>query len=263
MVAMENPALAKFAAQIESELVLAQVLITRKERGYDLRHIADRSTPDGNLRLLALLELRTLAQFTASGAFRPLKSAPNLQSGWRVVVGTDAELEAALRHLYPGAIADWFASQTEKPPVTHFRDFTNRQTGMYRITALLNDEQAAQVIKAGCHKQVCLKRRLWSVASLGTDPPAEKSLIPCLEPCAVLLEFARTAMRIEQREKRHLTLSPEEATTFRLALQSLLDQPVTTEREADFSSPANRRRIQLLLEKLRTLPDTSIESEGA
>jgi 4Fe-4S iron-sulfur cluster binding domain/DR2241 stabilising domain len=251
MVAMTNPALEKFVAQIGSELLLAQVLITCNGRGYELRHVADRSAPQQQLRLIELPELRTLAQFTAGESFRPLKSAPNLQRGWRVLLSDDDQLATALHHLYPGAIADWFAAQAQTPPVTHFRDFTNRQTGMYRITASLSDEQAAEAIRAGCHQQFCLKRRLWTVAGLAADPPAEKSLIPCLEPCAVLLEFVRSAVRMRQAEKLDLTCA--EAASIPLALEALLKQPAANEREADFSSPANGRRLQLLLEKLRPL----------
>src|SRR5947207_16006054 len=104
-----NRALEAFVAEIRSELVLAQVLISRQERGFELRHADDRSVPADKLRLLPVPELRALAQFTATGAFRPLKSAPNLQTGWRAVASNADELGVALQHLYPNAVADWFA----------------------------------------------------------------------------------------------------------------------------------------------------------
>lgn len=251
MVAVANPALEKFAAQLGHELVLAQVLITRSERGYELRQAVDRGVPADQLRLLALEELRSLAQFTAAGAFRPLKSAPNLQTGWRVVTADDAELESALNQLYPGAIADWFATQTDMPPITHYREFTQRQTGMYRITTMLDDLQATLVIRACCDKRFCLKRRLWTVTGLSPDAPPDKSLIPCLEPCALLLEFARTATRIEQAEK--VEISFQDAATLQAALEAALRHPDGIVREADFSAAANPRRLQLLLDKLGPL----------
>ena len=98
--------------------------------------------PAGGLRLLADGEIRPLAQFSSSGAFRPLKSAPNLPAGWRVAARDERALGAALHHLYPGAVADWFAAQTAPPPVTSYRQFTSRQTGMYRITTQLDDATA-------------------------------------------------------------------------------------------------------------------------
>lgn len=201
MTVIENPALKEFAAQIGSELVLAQVLIRRSGAGYELRHVADRDAAAESLRVIKRNEARLLAQYTAAGAFRPLKSAPTLQRGWRMVLSGDVELEAALNQLYPGALADWLAARMANPPVTNYRDYTNRQSGMYRITTKLSDAQAANVIKTTCDKEFCLKRRLWTVAGLATDPAAEKSLIPCLEPCAVLMESARKAVRMEQQGK--------------------------------------------------------------
>jgi hypothetical protein len=73
---------------------------------------------------------------------------------------------------------------------------------MYRITQMLDDAQAREVIRACCNAGCCLKRRLWTVESLAPDAPAEKSEIPCWEPCAILLESARKAVRVEQAEKR-------------------------------------------------------------
>jgi len=193
-----NPALQKFVAQIAGEILVAQVIVTRHGRGYELRHVADKNAPLEMLHPVAFDGLRALAQSTTAGTFRPLKSAPNLPSGWRTIIADDVELGSALNHLYPGAVADWFWAQSGTPPVTHYRDFTNRQSGMYRITTMLSDEQAGRMIRACCSRSLCLKRRLWTVNALPPDRAEEKSLIPCLEPCAVLLESARRAVRLEQ-----------------------------------------------------------------
>ena len=104
------------------------------------------------------------------------------------------------------------------------------------------------------------------MAGLAPDAPAEKSLIPCLEPCALLLEFARAAMRNEQADKLPLPLSPQEAATLRAALEALAGAPQRRSREADFGAADNPRRAQLLLEKLRPLfqpacDDTEAETE--
>ena len=248
-----HPALQAFVAQIGRELVLAQALIRRVEPGYELRHVADRDRAAKTLRELRLTDLRELAQFTASGAFRPLKAAPSLPAGWLLRLKDDAALETALNQIYPGTIADWFAAQSPTPPVTNYREFSNRQTGMYRVTTMLDDEQAAQVARACCHKKFCLKRRIWTVNGLAPEAVEEKSLIPCLEPCAVLLEFARKAMRIEQEKKLKLELSPSEAVTLAVALRTALAHPAATLREADFNAPGNPRRMQLLLEEIQPL----------
>jgi len=122
---------------------------------------------------------------------------------------------------------------------------------MYRVTTTLSDDQVALVARAGCHRRFCLKQRLWTVSGLGPDGAGEKSAIPCLEPCAVLLEFARAAARLAQREKSAVSLSCEEWTTCAAALEHLIVPQYEKAREADFAAPDNARRAQLLLEKLK------------
>jgi hypothetical protein len=251
VTAFTNPALRAFLAQLGQELLFAQVVIGRTRRGYELRHETDRHSARQLLRLTPVAALRELAQRTAAGAFRPLKSAPNLVSGWRAVAANDDELETALQALYPGAVADWFAARTQPPPVTHYREFTERQTGMYRVTTLLTDEQAAQVTRACCHRRFCLKRRLWTTGGLEPDAAEEKSLIPCLEPCALLLEFARKALRLEQENEGAAVTFPGELPSLEAALKNVLDSPTPGKCEADFNSPTNPRRLQLAIEKLK------------
>lgn len=251
MAVVNNPALTAFCAAIGSELVLAQVLVRGQAAGFELRHVNDREAAAECLKAVAVTELRALANHTATGAFRPIKAAPNLRAGWLCRVVSESDLEAALNQLYPGAVADWFAAQQSAPPVTHYREFTARQTGMYRITTMLTDAQAGQVIRACCDARFCLKRRLWTVEGLAPDAADAKSLIPCLEPCAVMLEFARKAVRIEQEENQTaLTLAPSEVASLLAALETSLAHPPAGQREADFSAANNPRRLQLLREKL-------------
>lgn len=252
MTVVNNPALAAFCTLLAPELVLAQVLVRRLASGFELRQVNDRELAPESLRAVSVAELRELANHTAAGEFRPIKPAPNLRVGWRCVVANETELESALNQLYPGAIADWFAAQQPEPPVTHYRDFTARQTGMYRITAMLSDAQAGLMIAACCDKRFCLKRRLWTVPSLAADAAESKSLIPCLEPCAVLMEFARKAVRIEQEEsKAAVTLAPSEVGSLLAALVTALANPRAGQREGDLSAADNPRRLQLLREKLQ------------
>ena len=60
--------------------------------------------------------------------------------------------------------------------------------------------QVSRVIQTTCAKTNCLKQRLWTVEGLAPDAASEKSLIPCLEPCAMLMEAARKALRREQQK---------------------------------------------------------------
>ena len=198
MSPITNPALnALLAESLDGDgFVLAQVLL-RHSTGvaFELRHVADSTTPAAQLRPVKLSELRNLAQFTVAGEFRPLKSAPTLVPGWRALAADPASLESALNQLYPGALVDWFAARHAVPPVTHYREFAGRQTGMYQVTATLDDRRVGEVIAATCAPTACLKRRLWTVEGMAVDPSATKSCIPCLEPCALFLDAARRAAR--------------------------------------------------------------------
>ncbi|MEW6304489.1 MAG: DR2241 family protein [Verrucomicrobiota bacterium] len=250
---LENPALKALLAEVGGGIAFLQARIRPAGKGWELRHVEDGERAEGELRSVAVAELRDLAQTTAAGAFRPLKSAPNLRSGWRCMMHSEAELEGALHQLYPGALADWFAAKSGALPVTHYREFTNRQTGMYRITQMLADGQVAAVARAHCGARFCLKRRLWTVDGLEVDEASSKSMVPCLEPCPMLLEFARLAMRMEQEDKMNVELSSSDLETIKGALETALAHPNPQLREADFSAPDNPRRVQLVLEKLRAV----------
>jgi len=237
---MANPAQDGFLAALGEGLVFCQVLIRRAAAEFELRHMQDMAAAVESLRMIQLREVRELAQTTAAGAFRPLKSAPNLRAGWRLTVRGEDSLFEALNALYPGAVADWFAARSAAPPVTDYRQFTSRQTGMYRITATLANEAAEAAVAACCHEDFCLKRRLWSVGGLGPEGASHKSLIPCLEPCAVMLEFARKVGRWEQGVD-----APERGEA------SPAGNVGAAPAECDFDAPANPRRQRFVLEKRR------------
>lgn len=192
----------QFLAELGEAVILAEVRIARTPGGWELRQIRDADAEPGQLRLVTSRQVRALSQTTANGEFRPLKSAPTLVAGWRLPVVDAADLEFALNQFYPGAIADWFAARQVPVPVTHFREYAGRQSGMYRITSMLSDEQSGGVIQSSCDRGHCLKCRLWTVPGLALDSVGQKSLIPCLEPCAILLELARKAMRTIQEQER-------------------------------------------------------------
>jgi len=234
-----NPDWTAFLAVLGPEIVLGQVVIRRAGGGFELRHAADRAASADSLPLLPPRDLRSLAQWSAAGAFRPLKSAPNLRRGWRALAPDQPALELCVNHLYPGAVADWFAARAEAPPVTSYRQFTARQSGMYRISTLLDDNIAGAAIRACCHPDFCLKRRLWTVQGLAPDSPAQKSIIPCLEPCAIMLEFARKAARWQQEEEK----APPRA-----GLAPAADPGAA---ETDFDVPGNPRRVRFVLERQR------------
>jgi hypothetical protein len=246
-----NPALQAFLAEMPDSERFGQVSIHRRESGFTLCHQQDALTGRDDLREVTLEELHALAQFTASGAFRPLKSTFNLQPGWCYHATDETALERALNILYPGALADWFAARTTPPPVTHYREFVNRQTGMYRIAQTLADERVAAIAGAAC--SMCVKHRLWTVPGLECEGPQGKSVIPCLEPCALLLEMARRVGRMDREERVELRLAPAEIATLVAALKTQLAHGDPALREGDFAAPTNPRWVLRLLKELEPL----------
>jgi hypothetical protein len=261
MTTAPNPAIDAFVQNLGMEKVWCEVLIRAEAAGFTLLHVNDRQVPIDELRRISIPEARKFAMFTAAGQFRPLHASPDLPRGWLLVCNSTGELWRALQELYPGSVPDWFATLNGASP-THYREFTNRQTGMYRIAQLLTDEQASNVIRAGCHARFCLKRRLWTVEGLQPDSPATKSEIPCLEPCAVLLELARKSARIEQEEKLAVQLCKSDLESFLAAAEAVIANQSATERVGDIGSAGNPRRLQLLLEKFKQVVSTGTKTES-
>jgi hypothetical protein len=198
---LDNPWLKDFIAARWDEVVIAQVLVKRTPGGFELRHISDADTNVGDLKPMRPADARKIANFNSAGEYRPLKSTSNLSRGWMIRANSPQDLEEALNHFYPNALADRFALNQKPPPITNYRAFTERQTGMYRITTFISDADLARVIENFCTTK-CLKQRLWTSGEIPTDAPEKKSAIPCLEPCAILLEAARKQVRAIQEKQR-------------------------------------------------------------
>ncbi len=261
MVTAGNPAIQAFARSIDAELQFAQILISREGAGFELRHVGDLGRRAEELDGVLEGELTEVAKFTGAGEYRPLKSAPDLRSGWRCEIRGEEELERALERLYPGAVADWFASREGRAEAADYREFTGRQTGMYRLTAKLEEGEVADTVAAVCDARSCLKRRLWTAPGSGPDEECEKSMIVCLEPCALLLEFARTVKRMEQEGDCRPQLTRGDLQTVRASLERSLRSSETTVRSADFSSPENSRRVRLALRRIERALEKA-EEEG-
>ena len=180
---------------------------------FELRHCDDlHSNP-------ALLEThtnpesaRTLSSLDQSGEYRPLKTAPNLRKGWRLLLPSPEALRIALDHFYP-AMTALFASQNNRSltPVP-LRDTLNRQTGMYAATKRLTESEAYVLVCTACHDSNCLKKVLWTLDGtnefLGLPPdqrtfaanehPNEIPLL-CHEACNILVAKAREVVKKRER----------------------------------------------------------------
>src|SRR5687767_14894667 len=101
-----HPDLEEFLKGIPGNYYLGEVLLQRQGNDrFELRHRSDEGATAGSLKTLTPESLLELVQWTKEGTFRPLRSAPNLQSGWRLEVAGHESLHTCLNHLYPGAVA--------------------------------------------------------------------------------------------------------------------------------------------------------------
>jgi sirohydrochlorin cobaltochelatase len=158
-----------------------------------------------------------LARYDDAGNYRPLKTAPNLRHGWRLLLGDLAAARAALDFFYPARAAAYEAWRHRRLAPTAFRDTLARQTGMYRAAAKISDEQANNLIAHFCRSDGgCLRTILWKRDANGACPsdllPPEKfdsthdqtgrgeHALPlqCQEICNLLVAAAREVVKAPQ-----------------------------------------------------------------
>lgn len=175
--------------------VLGQVQVMP---GPVLRHVDD----TGVLEIATRPEdAREIAKYDGEGNYRPLKTAPNLRRGWELRLESLDDLRRALDFFYPAALGTWFAFRRNELVPLHLRETLGRQTGRYRVTNLVTDEQAGEAIRNRCNSRTgCLRRQLWRISpevqSPFTEDPSEIKFdgalpILCVEACNLLVADIR------------------------------------------------------------------------
>jgi sirohydrochlorin cobaltochelatase len=155
-----------------------------------------------------------LARFDDGGNYRPLKTAPNLRHGWGLTLSNMTELRTALDLFYPGRLAVFFAFEKHELVTTPLRETLDRQSGMYRIAAQIDDSAGNELVGNFCRSDAgCLRTILWrrdiegTVAS--TRLPSEKfdpihdqtgggrPVVPllCQEACGLVIAAAREVVQ--------------------------------------------------------------------
>jgi sirohydrochlorin cobaltochelatase len=110
-----------------------------------------------------------IARYDDAGNYRPLKTAPNLQHGWRLELTTLDALRQALDYFYPGRLAVFAAWKSGRLRTTPLRDTLDRQSGMYRVAAKISDEQIDCAVGDFCRSDGgCLRTILWKRDKQGT-----------------------------------------------------------------------------------------------
>ena len=187
---------------------IGQLRIHRCANGWEVRHEADSDASADQLEThTEPTAARKIALLDENGRFRPLKAAPTLRRGWRLLIKDVGALREALDSIYPAALGSWAAfARGEAQPVP-LRETLERQTGMYRITASLTDEQARAVVRKTCDFATACRRRIaWEVSPgnpLACLTPEKTDLAPghsempivCLEACNWLVAKARAFLK--------------------------------------------------------------------
>ena len=201
--AAREASLSRALAALGQATTIGEVTITRNDSGFRLSHHLDTDTA-GLTSLSNPLALRETVKYDAAGNFRPLKSAPGLIRGWELLVPDVAGLQLALDILYPAAVSNWL--RHGDAPIATLRETLNRQTGIYRVTALIQDDEATALVGQTCQDSKCLRRVLWPLAAghpWKSLPPEKQSTsapegtIPllCTDACPLLVGGARTVVK--------------------------------------------------------------------
>ena len=174
----------------EGRTRIGEIAIRETPDGWELRHIDDIARDDLHPHSGASAA-RHLANLDDAGAYRPLKTAPNLRHGWRLALRDVEELRRALDYFYPAMTGVWLSHLRGDLPPVPLRETLDRQTGMYRVTQKITDGQARAMIDSFCAG--CLKCRLWD----GQTPRPDAEAIPllCHEMCNLLVAEARKVVK--------------------------------------------------------------------
>ncbi len=175
-------------------------------QGWHLSHVDDAGAGDLSVSTDPL-EARTLSIYDDAGQFRPLKTAPTLRHGWKLVLADEAALRLALDFLYPAALglARHQAAGTLEP--VPLRQTLGRQTGMYRFSNKITDEQAQEMVACHCDAETkCIRRITWQLnpeqpLTLIEDNkrpetvPTDEIPLLCVEACTHIVSAAREIAR--------------------------------------------------------------------
>lgn len=144
-----------------------------------------------------------ISRLTAEGAYRPLRSAPNLRRGWRLELPSLADLHLALDILYPAALGTARELAAGSLCPTPLRATLERQTGMYAVTRTVSDE-GVEKVKAALCRPGCLKTILWDAGrprdlvdgfSARDREPVPTLPLLCPEICALFVARARQVVK--------------------------------------------------------------------
>jgi hypothetical protein len=227
-------------------------------RSYDLRHVDDDETPATELTAHEdPLDARDIAKHDDDGDYRPLKTAPSLQTGWQFPDLGAADIVEAVHAFYPATVQNWHREREGELDIDHWHETVSRQTGIYGVVRTWDRgegyEHVNWVAEACCDDSECLKRREWQYdEETQLDVGGGDGEFPCREPCSLVIAAARqwTKLEGEQAQTYEFELTPSEKEQVEEIIDAVADGRVDDIREADVYDGANRYRTRFLRAKL-------------
>ena len=222
-------------------------------RRYEVRH-ADDSDADATTLTPHTdpFDARDIGTLDANGRYRPLRTAPSLNSGWIFPDLTASEVYEAVEAFYPATVVNWDRERRGELDIDHWRDEQDRQSGIYNLITVLPDEAVDWAATACCDDSQCLKRREWQLsADEPLDADGGDGTFPCREPCSMVVAAGREWAKLEREDSRtyEFELTPSEKEQLEAMIDAIADDAVDEIREADVSEGANRYRVRYLREK--------------
>jgi len=147
---------------------IGQLEIERLEGGFVLSHRDDVGRSD--LREHEIDDAFEIARFDDAGNYRPLKTAPTLRHGWKILARDLLRVEQVIDAIYPGRLAILHAFKSGGLTTTSLRETLNRQSGMYRVAAKISDKQIDGLVGDFCRSDGgCLRTILWKRDTCNKD----------------------------------------------------------------------------------------------
>ncbi|WP_185911673.1 DR2241 family protein [Halonotius roseus] len=222
-------------------------------RRYEIRHVDDSDADaDALTTHTDPFDARDIGTLDAKGRYRPLRTAPSLDSGWIFSELTANEVYDAVEAFYPATVVNWHREQRGELDIDHWRDEQDRQSGIYNLITVLPDEAVEWAAAACCDDSQCLKRREWE---LSEDEPLDADggdgVFPCREPCSMVVAAGREWAKLERDETQtyEFELTPSEKEQIEEIIDAVADDEIDEIREADIGNGANRWRARYLREK--------------
>ncbi|AGM99959.1 hypothetical protein L593_00025 [Salinarchaeum sp. Harcht-Bsk1] len=231
------------ASQYHRQYTLRHAEDVHGEAPVDSADLTDHTDP---------LDARELSKHDDRNRYRPLKTAPTLQRGWRFPDLDPSALVRAVECFYPATIPNWHREREGDLDVDHWRDTAERQTGIYDVVEELPREAVEWVAEACCVDSQCTKRREWQYdEGEALEADGGDGTYPCREPCSLVVAAARkwTILEGETERTYEFDLTPSEKHQLEELIDAVADGRVDEIREADVGDGANRYRARYLRAK--------------